>query len=66
MTSNCGCMCQLAGHYGICQMTAGRDRRHIIRGLTITPDAAVCGACFDAVMHLAQDRLQDGRTQVSS
>lgn len=60
MLTSCGCMCKMAGHYGICQITASPGRYHIVSELTVTPGAEVCQACFDAVLHAAQRQRRLG------
>lgn len=56
MLPACGCMCEMAGHYGICQVAPEPGRRHISRNLSVTPGAEVCQACFDAVVRTRLDR----------
>ncbi len=66
MRSYCGCLCEHAGHFDICQQAVQSERRQIIQGLTITPDSVVCQACFDAVLALAKDRHDEQGARTTS
>jgi hypothetical protein len=50
MVNVCGCLCSVAGHYGVCQVTAKPGLRHITGDLTVTPTAEVCQECHQAVV----------------
>lgn len=62
MLQECGCLCAAAEHHGICQGLATARRTHVIKGLTITPRATVCEACYEAVL----ERRLAGQTRANS